>query len=248
MIICFLKRSIACIAMLTGISSCTKTEIIAPPAEAQNRILSYKITSVPTGEQPVVGSVNDTDSSITVYLPSYFLLEVMLPEITVSEGAAVTPSSGAVVENLLQYIQSGEIITYKVTGKDGSIRNYSLHIISQQPPTTVNELTADGAAPTEFKLESFLNIDFTGTNFVMENRSRLIKVVFTNESGVNLPALYAQNSSNAIRYPTRFQLEIGKDIHTDFVNALSADGVYSVTVYNYGHIVKLKNKIKIKKS
>ena len=232
---------------LAAAASCTKTDTIAPPADAQNRILSYKVTGVPAGEQPVIGAIDDTDSTITIYLPSYFALEVILPEITVSEGASVTPASGTIVENLITMLQNKQPVNYKVTGKNGSTRTYTLRIISQQPQTTVNELSADPAKPALFELADYFNMNFTGTNIITENRPNLVKVVFTNEQGVDLPVVSAQNAFAAAS-ANSFSIQIVRALATDaaFIAKLTPDGLYKVTIYNYGQVIKLKNPVQIK--
>lgn len=227
-----------------GVLSCTKTDIIPAPPEAQNRILSYTITSVPDGEQPVTGVVDDADSTITVYLPSYFQLQVMTPAITLSAGATVTPSSGTLVDNLLTVMQTRQGISYKVTGKDGSSRTYKLYVVSQQPQTVVNELTPDGSEPTSFTMGTSMGIGFGGQNFITENRPELIKVVLTNEQGIDLPALAAQDAF-ASAATNSFSIQVIRSTAADFVAKLSANGLYKVTIYNYAQVVQLKNPIRI---
>jgi hypothetical protein len=231
-----------------AITSCTKTDLIAKP-EAQNRILSYKI-SAPAGEQPVLGVVDDHDSTITVYLPAYFYLSVLLPEITVSEGASVSPASNTVVENLLPLMQTGETISYTVTGKDGSKRTYRVHIISQQLPTIVNELTTNVSIPTTYTMAAAstasISMTITGQNFIIPNRLALIKVVLTDEAG-NKISMPVTTSGQADEYlsTNNFNCYLSRSTHPELVAQLAADGLYQVTVYNYAQAVTLKNKIRI---
>jgi len=167
-----------CILVLLSLAyACTKTATITPPAPAGNRIISYKITNV-QGD-PLYGAVNDTDSSITVYLPYYLYLTILAPEIQISEGARVEPATGSFIENLPDLFTAGRDIRYTVTGKDSSKFTYKLHIEVQQPRLSLTELSPDATTPAVYFTGS--TAELTGNNFIVNNT--LTKVSLVDKTG-----------------------------------------------------------------
>ena len=79
-----------------------------------NRMLEYKIGSVPFGEEPLYGAIDDYDSTITVYLPEKYGLLVYTPELTLPEGATVSPASGTTVTNLLAMMRKAAAYVHAV--------------------------------------------------------------------------------------------------------------------------------------
>jgi len=112
------------ISLLTlgAITSCTKTEDLAPPA--QNRILEYKVTNLP--DTVIYGAIDNIDNSITVYVPYYLSLSVIEPAVTLSAGATLSTE-------VLPVSITDSATSYLVKGADGSSRTYKLHIVQQNP-------------------------------------------------------------------------------------------------------------------
>lgn len=107
---------------LGTITSCTKTEALTPLP--QNRILEYKVTNLP--DTVIYGSIDNIDNSITVYVPYYFSLSVIEPEVKLSAGAKLSTET-------LPVSITDTTTTYQVQGADGSSRIYKLRIIQQNP-------------------------------------------------------------------------------------------------------------------
>jgi len=222
--------------------SCKKTETIEPPAQAQNRILSYQVTNV-SGD-PLVGVVNDTEKTIKLYLPYYLYLTVLQPDIKVSEGAAVSPASGTLVENILDLFDQNKNISYTVTGKDGTKSTYKLLIEVQQGDFKLEEIST-ATETTELVVSRFDNpalyIPWSGdipSGNIELDRS-LIKItlideaqkefVINNNSGYKLFA-----TSSALTY------NLQTNTFTDFKS-----GVYKIKVRFYSKTVALKYPVKI---
>jgi len=107
---------------------CTKTEDLPPLS--QSRMLSFK---VPTADGDIIGAIDESDKTITVYVPFYHQFAVIDPEIILSEGAKLEEESLPV--NVLE----GDV-QYTVIGNDGSRTTYSLTIHLQQiTPFTISE-------------------------------------------------------------------------------------------------------------
>ena len=129
------------------LAACTKTVTNPYPELSKSRILSYKIVNTAT---PIIGVVDDNDRTITVYLSPTTYLTLLEPQIMVSEGATVTPVSGTLIENMVDYFTKGRTIQYTVTGTDKTITTYTLQIISQQPELAFEEITIDPANPETY--------------------------------------------------------------------------------------------------
>lgn len=214
------------LALLSLAYACKKTATIAPPPPAGNRIISYKITNV-QGD-PIYGAVNDTDSSIRVYLPYYLYLTILAPEIQVSEGAKVQPATGSFIEDLPAIFTAGRDIRYTVTGKDSSKFVYKLHIEVQQPPISLTELSPDAATPAIFTAGS--TAELTGDNFIVSNT--LTKVSLVDKTGKEI------STDQAFLYvsgPTQLYFAI----------PTIPAGLYQVKIYSYSQWAVTNNPIEI---
>jgi hypothetical protein len=107
--------------LLLFLYSCTKTEKL--PTLSQSRILSYVVTN--TNDSSIVGAIDETAHTITVYVPFYYGLEVIDPTITLSTGAKLQQEASPV--SVLS-----DTTTYTVTGQDKSTTTYHLKIVIQQ--------------------------------------------------------------------------------------------------------------------
>jgi len=234
--------------VLLVMAGCTKTDTIAPPAEADNRITEYKIVNV-QGD-PIYGTIHDADSSIEVYLPFYKQLVVLEPEIKVSAGATVQPGTGTLIENLLEVFQKGRDIKYAVTGKSGKKKTYTLKITVQQPPLTLKELSNSATDIKSYDIAmsvnfSSINISLKGTGF-HENHD-LMKVVLVDEAGKEyFPLAMSVTNTNDLN-AISFSL-INYMANPDPVLAsLPATGLYKVRVYAYSKQVTTAFPIRINK-
>lgn len=102
------------------VGGCTKTEDLPPLS--QSRMLSFK---VPTADGDIIGAIDESDQTITVYVPFYHQFAVIDPEITLSEGARLEEES-------LPVDVLAEEVRYTVIGNDGSKTTYRLIIHLQQ--------------------------------------------------------------------------------------------------------------------
>lgn len=147
-------------------SSCTK-EIdnwIDKKAETINdtlrtlpdaRIIEYKVANV--SDQPIYSTVDDSLKTITVYLPSYYELGIIQPEIKLPQGTTINPSTDTPVP-----VFSETPFTYEVTSAKGQKSTYTLEVIVQQPTFKLNELST---ATSTYKVTKG-NIALAGTNFL----------------------------------------------------------------------------------
>lgn len=124
-----------------AIPACTKTETVDAPSLATNRVLEYKITNV-SGD-PIYGVINDERKTITAYIPYYYYLTAIQPEIAVSDGATINPGSNTLIEGLDSLFFASTPLQYTVTAKDGSKATYSLLLETQQPALEMDEIEED---------------------------------------------------------------------------------------------------------
>ncbi|RAJ06655.1 hypothetical protein LX64_01782 [Chitinophaga skermanii] len=242
-----LKRAaLACCVTLIAFTSCSKTTTIDPPALAQNRVLTYKIVNV--AGDPIQGIVNDRDSAITVYLPYYLQLTSIQPEITISEGASITPASGTLVEDLLKMFFSGTKIQYVVKAKDGAQRTYTLKIEAQQPPLVINELSPDANTITAYDfnmgdLYASLSITLHGSGFAASNDLIQADLLDATGKAVFKFGLSTFNTNNL----TMMGINIARYNPTDYeaLKALPATGLYKIRVYSYAKVVTLQHPIRL---
>ena len=243
-----LRHGLLCALLAPALfSACKKTETIAPPALPSAQILEFSITNVPETESAIRAAVDHQTGTVTVYLPAYLQLPVLMPDIKVTEGATVTPSSGTQINDLLTKIRKGEKLSYSVKGKDGSVKDYVLNIISQQPQTVVNELTADPAAPETYTLTTdpytYIALKFTSENIIVENREEMVSIVLIDAAGNELPAIPGGGPYYLYATHKAFEAQVYRS--SPVYAALAADGLYKIKVYNYGQTVILNNPIRI---
>ncbi len=146
-------------------ASCTKKEEL--PIEPKDKILSYKVNNVPDGEQ-IYGAINHQENSIKLYVPFYLGLEIIDPEIVLSEGAKLKE------ENLPVDVYSKDK-TYTVIAADGSSKTYKLQIIFQEQD--LKAYWTSNRIGVLFPRAQFPSI--TG-NFGMTN-PKLLKVMLSNQ-------------------------------------------------------------------
>lgn len=220
------------------LAACTDTETVEPPAPLANRILTYEVAN--TADR-LYGAVNDQDSTIKVYLPYFYYLTVLEGNVTVSEGATVTPASGTLLRNVPAIAKGDTTVYYNVTAADGSSNRYRLLVDTRQPALVVDELTTDPETPAAFYSSVmykgtpiYSGLMLTGKNlFKTAQGNVLAKVTFIADDGTEIPALdVASNES--------ISLMVTLPLNTDLPN-----GLYTIRVDCYSQSVTLKNPVQI---
>lgn len=244
-----MNKHLRSLLLICGISilmaACTKTDTIAPPELSQSRMLEYKIVNV-QGD-PIVGTINDQDSSITVYIPFYLQLLTLEPEIKASTGATISPASGTLIEDLLDVFQNGRDIKYLVTGKDGSRKTYTLNIQVQQPPIVLKELsTAENTRNYNVRSSNpNLRITLQGSGF-SENRD-LMKLELVDEAGTAYPmgsiALNNFNDTQSLNITLSSSAEA-----TAIFNSIETSKKFRIRVYSYAQQATTQYPIQITKT
>lgn len=146
-----------------------------------NQIESFAIV---TAEEDTIMTAIAGDSVI-VYWPSWIALpEKIAPDITVSANAEISPASGAEVN-----FSTGT--KYTVTAQNGTVKNYYLKVIINQPPIQVFEQTyavAKGAT---------LNVDNGRNMRYFERDTNITKffVIDTNGVEFQLPLEFTLSGS-----------------------------------------------------
>ena len=168
----FSLRHCCLTAVAMTLFACTKTT--SPNPLPKNRILSFKVTNLT--DTLIYGAIDDIDNTITVYVPFYYGLTLIDPEIELSEGA--TLAEEALPVNI------GETATYNVTGADGSKRAYKLSIVLQSTPP-LNALWA----VSNLTIYPRSNMPSVKGNFWARNKA-LLRLVLRNQANdktINLP-------------------------------------------------------------
>jgi hypothetical protein len=111
-----------CLSVLALFMACKKT--IGLPETLQNKILEYKVTNLQ--DTVIYGAIDDIEKSITVYIPFYYNLSVIDPEIKLSSGATLA-------EKIAPVEVDKQDVVYNVKGTDGSTATYKLKVILQNP-------------------------------------------------------------------------------------------------------------------
>lgn len=109
-------------ALFACLTACKKTIGLEPLP--QNKILEYKISNLK--DTVMYASINQLNNTITVYLPVFYGLSLIDPEIKVSEGATLTELPMPVNVN-------DQEKKYTVKAADGSTNTYTLKIKVMNP-------------------------------------------------------------------------------------------------------------------
>jgi len=118
-------------------AACKKTIGVEPlPA---NKMLEFKVA---VSDGNIFGAIDETDKTITLYLPYYYELDVIEPVIKLSDGAKLseTPAPVSVLDTKK---------TYTVIAADQSTSTYKLIInLNQISPLVLTELSTANALST----------------------------------------------------------------------------------------------------
>jgi hypothetical protein len=170
--------------------------------EPGNHILEYNVVNL--ADAPIYSAIDHAEKTITVYLPHYYVLEFIEPEIVLPQGASVSPETGELVE-----VFSAEPVTYTVTARDGTKATYQLKIEIQQPQIVLDELgTAE--APHSIGIDD--GIVITGKNFIPD--IAVTNVYLIDEAGEEIklvPEVNATERSTTMGfYAVETAVETGK--------------------------------------
>ncbi len=153
-----LHRTLILLLMSTFAISCSKKTIEADPKDpggtnpgnnvsksnAKN-ILSFEISSL----SPAIKASIDTSAyTISAEVPAGTSLKSLIPRITISDKATISPASG------ISQDFSGEF-SYTVTAEDGSVKTYKVRLTLKKDE--------QGTAQNSCRITSFLVLDPTGS-------------------------------------------------------------------------------------
>lgn len=205
-----------------GMASCTKTMDL--PGLPQNKITSYKVVNLP--DTVIYGAIDNIEKTITVYVPFYYNMVVIDPEITLSEGAKLS-------ERALPVSINATNVKYTVTGADGNINIYSLKIVNQ----SISSLTVDWLTTEEQVANPVGVLPSIKGNFQSRNAQAVGIELAKRGSGqkVNLAMAAAGMQTEGNDY-TLFNVPIPATIDT---------GYYDVTLAFAGHTAKLAKPVHI---
>ncbi|MBB6273318.1 hypothetical protein HDF26_003778 [Pedobacter cryoconitis] len=131
---------------LTGFAACKKT--IAPPALSNSKILEY---NVPVSDGNIAGVIDETDHTITVYIPFYYELNVIDPKVKLADGATLK-------ETVEPVDVLSDKTTYTVTGADKTSTTYKLVIKIQQVNPLVLQESSTATQTAQYGLNTSMSI------------------------------------------------------------------------------------------
>lgn len=218
----------AVLLALAGLSACTKNIGLEPLP--QNKILEYKVSNLP--DTVIYGAIDQSEHTITVYVPYYYSLSLIDPEIKVSDGAKV---DGEILPVLLD----AKNTTYSVTGADGSKNTYTLTIVQQNTPNLlVSWSPSVGANPTTYPKMILPAIEgnFLSTNVLLAK----VSLINTNTNAiVQLPTDNAGIVTSGNTY-TYISPAVPTDIDTGYYKVRFQFLGHDATVEQPLHIIFLQ--------
>lgn len=175
------------VMLLTGMIACTKEEKLAPLP--QNKILTYKVTNLT--DTVIYAGIDNLDNTITVYIPFYYGLNVIDPELTVSPGASLTEEVKPVnIEDTTQ--------VYTVKAANGTTNVYHLKIVQLNPASlTIDWAPSVGSDPVAYPYSMLPDIsgNLNSTNISLA-RVRLVSVKTGASTSINLSDAYIAINPN----------------------------------------------------
>ncbi|MBE8719965.1 hypothetical protein [Sphingobacterium pedocola] len=166
--------------LLLGFLSCTKTAHVDYEKPEFNKILAFSITNT---EQELLGAINEEKNTITLYVPYYYAIEYLMPEIRLDEGASIYNSEGEEInlDGGLEPLRLGADTTkYTVKSATGASRSYAV-IQKVLPYGQTLNVSISGTPDATTLLEKPVNGRLTLIgNF--ESTSTNARFVFTNKA------------------------------------------------------------------
>jgi hypothetical protein len=210
------------IIVAAGIASCKKT--IDLPGLPQNKVTSYKVVNLP--DTVIYGAIDNIEKTITVYVPFYYNMAVIDPEITLSNGAKLS-------ERALPVSVNAQDVKYTVIGADGSTNIYTLKIVNQSISSLeVGWLTTDAQVANPVGVLPSIKGNFQSRN-AQAVSVELAKQGSSVKVNLVMDAAGLEPSGNSY---TLFNPPIPATVDT---------GYYDVTVSFAGHTAKLTKPVHI---
>lgn len=173
--------------MFLGMIACTKKEELAPLP--QNRILSYKVTNLT--DTVIYAGIDNLDNTITVYIPFYYGLNVIDPEITLSPGASL-------MEEILPVSVEDSTQIYTVKAANGTANVYRLKIVQLNPVSlSIDWASSVGSNPIAYPYSMLPDIsgNLNATNITLA-KVHLISVQTGVSTSVSLNDAYIAINPN----------------------------------------------------
>ncbi|RZF59706.1 hypothetical protein [Sphingobacterium corticibacterium] len=225
--------------IIVGSSSCTKEQENLITVEETlydtlrtlpvNRIIEYNVTNI--DETTIYSAIDDSKKTITVYLPAYYMLGIIQPEIVLPEGTAISPTADEPVP-----VFSEAPFTYEVTSPAGEKATYTLNIIVQQQDFTINELTTNINSPR--------TLPNAGGTITVQGRGMLGNQVVTkgflmDEDGNEVYAFADVGNVPAFSYQVHFGWG------SSFNKPPLEPGLYWVEVRSYALTKRMTNPVRV---
>ncbi|MFD2556493.1 hypothetical protein [Sphingobacterium tabacisoli] len=222
--------------VFTAITSCTKTELVPLEEKTSNRILEYKVTN---DAQPLSGAIDDVNSTITLYIPYYSGIDVIVPEIKIETGAILVDADKKEI-NLDGGIEPVPVDTigykYHVLGSDDIIRNYTLIIKTQAYPEALIAGYSFNASTSQINTTSPLEVVAGGRVNILgnfESTSRDLRFEATHRStGKVRSDLLALNTLTINHSNAYYQAQLRTNIEAD-------SGLYDIKFMHKGRTTTL---------
>ncbi|MFD1769872.1 hypothetical protein [Sphingobacterium suaedae] len=209
-------------ALFFTMYSCTKTEDLPPLSE--DRVVEYKIVNLPNDEV-IYGAIDNEANEITVYLPFYYGLLVIDPEIKLSTGAALR-------DPIVPINTTSTTTTYTVRAANGSVRTYTLHIILQSTES-LQVTWPEGTFPANLSPQRYLPA-ITG-NFAHTN-PQIVEVTLINQQ---------TNQRYPLKATSLTPVQDYYSLRTDRIPAEVTKGSYKIEIKNLGHTATMEEPFEI---
>lgn len=153
--------------------SCKKTESLPPVT--QSNIISFAVNNLP--DTAVYGAIDNTDRTITIYLPFYYSISVIDPVIKVTDGAKIQ-------EEIVPF-KTTDTARYTVKGKDNSTTVYKAFVVVQPPATPFTLLELSTATNYATANPGYNQFSFGGMFYT--TNAALTQSWLVNSKGVETP-------------------------------------------------------------
>lgn len=211
---------LACILLTAAFASCKKT--VELPALPKSSITTYKVVNLP--DTVIYGAIDQIDKSITVYIPYFYNLTVIDPEISVSDGASIT-------EKVEPFLIGAANVKYTVKGSDGTSTTYTVKVVGQNPPS----LTISWADDTDTETSPSRYLPTVIGDFHSSNSGGVKTTITHAKTGKVITLLSPSIAPSGNNYSLSAQIPADADT-----------GSYSVKVNFLGNTATLNKPLHIK--
>jgi hypothetical protein len=216
----------SCILLI--FSSCTKTEELAPLA--QDKILEYKVVNL-NDDQVIYGAIDNNKNTITVYIPFYYGLSVIDPEIKLSNGAKLKDENLPIKADVTD-------MSYTVLASNGVSRTYTLHIQHQNTPSLSVSWPIGSRlsqSPGRFMLAILGNFEHTNP--------ALVKVSFINQENQTRYVMNTGSAKISTNGESQYIMQFGGTSFQERIPVDITEGTYTVEVKSLGHTAQIKEPL-----